>query len=119
MTRQKGGVAFSNHSDAQRIDKARKRDCAFFLNGCQEVGYGLGAPSFQFQESFLVLAEAENIAGLSDKAKLVKSPDAALSQPFNIESIAGDEMNQPLNSLRLASQATCAAAYASPCRRSA
>ena len=91
--------------------KPLERNAPPRLDRAREVARRHLAPAFAFGDRRLARGQPEQIGGAVQPAFLVEFADGLLAEPVDVERRARDEMDQPLDALRLADQAAGAAPH--------
>src|SRR5215472_360117 len=88
--------------DAERINKAIERDPATLVDRRDELFRADLAPSFAPGDDGGI--EAEDVAGPTDQPVFPERLEMPGAEPLDIETVAGDEMLEPLDRLRRANE---------------
>ena len=96
-------------ADAEAEQEARAVGLTLGLDRGEEIVDRLLLPALAAEQLGAMVAEAEDVGGRVQPAKLDELGDALFAQPFDVERAARHEMPQPLESLRRADQAAGAA----------
>ncbi len=96
-------------ADAEAEQEARAVGPALGLDRGEQAVDRLLLPALAAEQLVAVVAQAEDVGGRVQPAKLDELGDALLAQPLDVERAAADEMAQPLEALRRADQPAGAA----------
>src|SRR3546814_2537158 len=109
--RQQLGGGLADLADAEGIDEAIEADGGAVLDRLHQLRRRLRTPALALGDPRFMRDEAEDIAGGGDQAIVEEGLDVLTAEPLDVEGVARDEMAQALVALRLADEATGAAAH--------
>ncbi len=108
VARQQPGGRFPDLANAQRVDESIEGNGSGAVDGIEQVARRRVSPSFPGGQRLIAATipffQGENIDGGPDQPFLVEQPDVLLAQPFDVEGVPRNEVQQPFLDLGLAEQ---------------